>query len=272
LNYKELKGVGVHFVKLCRIYVRNLKPMKTPTIVILLCAAGLFHFEIKAAADAVQPVVDAETEALIDKLPEIAEIGYGYSATFGGSQFLPDKDSARIGVVLFGGPAPENSDVLEAIVRRGAKAVPALLKHLDDARETKIPPMSGILWTQFEDEYDYNRRTQKAPKGVNKKRVGFDENQPPSHIITVGDLCFVALGQIVNRSFIATRYQPSLGLGGNSPTYSKTLCAAAREDFQNFDEEKHRELLLWDFSQPDKFSRRIEAIRREEIDSANKNH
>jgi hypothetical protein len=32
------------------------------------------------------------------------------------------------------------------------------------------------------------------------------------HVVTVGDLCFVALGQIVNRSSAAVRHQPTGGL------------------------------------------------------------
>ncbi len=232
--------------------------------------------------------VDASTEALIDKLPQTSEVGYGYSNGFGGSQFLPAPASARVGAWVFGAQAPKNSPTLEGIVRKGSAAVPALLKHLDDARKTKISPLSAIQWTAPSDEYDFNRRVRKdPPKGVNLGMdVLLDSPREPgqahsvtigepgheqtitvkdpgrSHKITVGDLCFVALGQIVNREFNATRYQPSGGMIISSPTFSERLCAVVRADFGEFNEEKHQQLLIQDFLEPDSADRRIGAARR----------
>lgn len=208
-----------------------------------------------------QPLLDAETETLINKLPQVSQIGYGYSAMFSGSQFLPDSDATQVQTLVLGSQAPTNSPALEMIVRRGILAVPSLLKHLDDGRETRIQPLSGMMWMSFADEYDFNRRVRKdIPIGVN--RDDHDENHPSSHTVTVGDLCFVALGQIVNRNFNATRYQPTGGLVVNSPTYSKQLCSVVRADFEGLTEKKHRELLVQDFVMPDSEERRIGACRR----------
>ena len=108
------------------------------------------------------------------------------------------------------------------IVAKGADAVPVLLKHIGDTRTIKMKPVRGMMWMDFPDEYDFNHRTRKIPpKGVNRDSLGSGRDQPTEHAITVGDLCFVALGQIVNRHFSATRYQPTGGLIVNSPTYSK---------------------------------------------------
>ena len=162
---------------------------------------------------------------------------------------------------MLGSEAPTNSAVLENIVRRGVLAVPSLLKHLDDGRETKIPAVSGMMWISFADEYDYNHRVRtNAPAGVN--RDDFRENHPGSHVITVGDLCFVALGQIVNRNFNASRYQPSGGVVVSSPTYSKRLCEVVRADFEGLTETKHRDMLIQDFTMPDREDRRNDACRR----------
>jgi hypothetical protein len=215
--------------------------------------AALFALGVKAA--------DLQTERLIEQLPQVSDLGYGYSSMFSGSQFLPDPDASGVHTLVLGSKAPSNSVVLESIVRRGVLAVPAILKHLDDARPTKIPAVSGMMWMSFDDEYDYNRRLRKdVPTGVNKDTFGQD--QPDSHTITVGDLCFVALGQIVNRSFNATRYQPTGGLVVSSPTYSKRLCAVVRADFEGLTEKKHRELLAQDFQMPDFAERRNGACRR----------
>jgi len=194
--------------------------------------------------------LDPKTESLIDQLPQTAQIGFGYSAQFSGVQFLPVTNVYEVGTLVLGSQPPQRSEVLKSIVERGALAVFSLLRHLDDARETKIPPISGMMWMSFADEYDFNHRTRKAsPSGVN--RDTFPVSRPSSHIITVGDLCFVALGQIVNRSFNATRYQPSGGVVVSSPTYSKRLCTVVRADYRNLTQGRHRELLIQDFENPD---------------------
>jgi hypothetical protein len=180
---------------------------------------------------------------------------------FSGSQFLPEAGSAEVHTLVLGSQAPTNSAILESLVRRGVAAVPSLLKHLDDARKTRISPVSGMMWMSFADEYDYNHRLRKeAPAGVNRQTFG--EDGPRSHTITVGDLCFVALGQIVNRNFSATRYQPTGGLVVNSPTYSPRLCAVVRADFESLTEKRHRDLLVQDILAPDSEQRRNEACRR----------
>jgi hypothetical protein len=230
--------------------------MPAPRIIACLIACGS-----ATLASPTSVAMDSQTESLIGRLPEISEIGYGYSAMFSGSQFLPEPDSSEVHTLVFGSQAPANSAILEGIVRRGAVAVPSLLKHLNDDRETKIPPLSGMMWTSFADEYDYNRRLRKEPPtGVN--RDAFDANHPASHTITVGDLCFVALGQIVNRNFNATRYQASGGLVVSSPTCSERLCAVVRADFDGLTEKRHRDLLLQDFLAPDFEERRNGACRR----------
>ncbi len=231
----------------------NMRTLQAILIAISLLGSGL--------ALCAEPTHITQSNTLIDKLTEISELGYGYSARFSGSQFLPHSDSGEVHTLVLGSHAPTNSSTLDTIVRRGISAVPLLLKHLDDTRKTRIPAVKGMMWVSFADEYDFNRRTRKGkPQGVN--RDVFGESQPSSHTITVGDLCFVALGQILNRSFSATRYQPTGGLVVNSPTYSKRLCNVVRDDWQDLTEQKHRKLLGRDFLTPDHEGRRIGAYRR----------
>ena len=207
------------------------------------------------------PRISGDPEALINRLTNVSELRYGYSAMFSGSQFLPQADADEVHSLVLGSQRPTKSTDLEAIVRQGISAVPPLLKHLDDDRKTQIEPVKGMMWMSFTDEYDFNRRVRnKFPEGVNRDTFG--ENGPSSHQITVGDLCYVALGQILNRSFNATRYQPTGGLVVSSPTYSKRLCAVVREDWQGLTEEKHRQSLIRDFLTPDNEDRRIGAYRR----------
>ncbi len=199
---------------------------------------------------------------LINSLVCIEELGFGYSTMFAGSQFLPSKNSSRWLTGIIGSPSPKESEYLKLIVTRGADAIPFLVQHLDDKRSTKIEPVSGIMWTAWDDEYDYNGRSRsEAPKGVN--RDSFTEkyrDNPRNHQITVGDLCFVALGQIVNRNFSATRYQPTLGLIISSPTYSNTLLNVIKKDYSGMTQDDHRQQLINDFLYPDWEFRRNGAV------------
>jgi hypothetical protein len=226
-----------------------------------ICLAAWCFFALPAVRAG---VLDPKTEALIEQLPSTSEVGYGYSATFSGSQFLPDASSSEMQTLVLSSKTPRNSVIIRSIVERGVQAVPSLLKHLDDCRETRIPPLKGMEWISFGDEYDYNHRLRiNNLAGVNKEPPAISGlGDPDSHIVTVGDLCYVALGQIVNRDFNAARYQPTGGLIISSPSYSSNLCSVARGDFENLTEKGHRELLSQDFIKPDCEQRRNGACRR----------
>ena len=72
----------------------------------------------------------------------------------------------------------------------------------------------------------------------------------------------MALGQIVNRSFSATRYQPTGGLIINSPTYSERLRKVILKDWTGLSADKHKQLLIQDFQRSDGERRRTGAYLR----------
>ena len=199
---------------------------------------------------------------LIGKLAEVSEPSIGYSSYFSGSEFLPYEDSSQMSMFVLGATHRARSETLLKIVAKGAEAVPTLLKHLSDDRKINMKPMTGMMWISFQDEYDFNRRIREtAPAGVNGDSMD-DVPHPDSHAVTVGDLCFVALGQIVNRNFRATRYQPTGGLVVSSPTHSQRLRNVLIRDWKEFTKEKHRQGLIQDFRKSDHEDRRIGAYRR----------
>jgi hypothetical protein len=55
------------------------------------------------------------------------------------------------------------------------------------------------------------------------------------HPITVGDVCFVIIGQITGRGYEAARYQPSGGMVINSPTGDPEIARAVREIWASAD-------------------------------------
>jgi hypothetical protein len=206
-----------------------------------------------------------DLERLVDALVETREPGFGYSGYFSGSEFLPYEDSGQMGTLVLGASRAERSEPLRKIVAQGVHAVPVLLRHIDDDRKIKMEPMSGMMWMDFSDEYDFNSRTaKKKPEGVNRDELlgGGGKDHPDEHAITVGDLCFVALGQIVNRNFEATRYQPTGGLVVSSPTYSAALRKVILADWKDLSKVRHRQLLIEDFVKPDYEGRRVGAYLR----------
>jgi hypothetical protein len=221
----------------------------------------LLLLTMQAGAPAQDAAADERIEVWISVLLKVSEQGLGYSVTQSGVGFLPLSGAQEVQRLLLGAPPPEPSEVLRRIVEQGAIAVPMLLRHLEDDRPTGLDPVRGRRWISFDDEYDFNRRsTPKPPEGVNRETFG--EKRPDHHQVTVGDLCFVALGQIVNRRYSAIRFQPRDGIVVNSPTYSKRLREAARREWGGLTAARHREGLLQELLTPDFEARRIGAYYR----------
>ncbi len=244
-----------------------------------LLSLGIAFFLATAATD--QPNAGKQSAvnipALIDKLVEVADSDIGYSATVTGKSFLPVDSSAQVEMALLSEKPHIPSETIREIVKQGAAAVPHLIAHLGDQRKTKIIVRHDDgMGTFYGDEFDYNIRTTKPPalparqedeKEEDKeeedgltKLFGPVANDP--HTITVGDLCFVALGQIVNRRFNAVRYQPTGFTILSSPTHSPALLAAVKQEWGKLTPERHRASLIADFLKPDSEARRKGACTR----------
>ncbi len=168
----------------------------------------------------------------------------GYSASISGTTFLPYNDAERIGIFVLGATQRTDSEALKKIVGQGVDTIRKLIDRLDDTLRSTSGPLRGMTWMSFTDEYDFNARTRiNPPLGVNRDEF---ENaiHPNSHALTVGNLCFVAIGQIVNRSSSATRYQPTGAPIVNSPTYSARLRTVIVADWSGLTVEKHRQQLI----------------------------
>ena len=220
-----------------------------------------------AAAAAERPAVDVP--ALIDKLTDVADSDIGYSGTSWGNPFLPlDRNGAWGGGLLFQKPEVPSA-TLRAIVKQGAAAVPDLIAHLDDKRPTKIRMIDtpGIGSLFLNDHCDYNFLT--AKEDPNPRRPADEDairrllgSPIDEHVLTVGDLCFVALGQIVNRRFNASRYIPSGNVVIASPTASPMLLAAVKKEWAGLTPQRHQAALIDDFMKPDSDQRQIGACKR----------
>jgi hypothetical protein len=227
-------------------------------LALLLAACGrpapAQHTPPPPAPVASSPVPPSSAHALIESLADVSDEGLGYSGAYAGTDFLPYAGSGQPGVLLLQRPPPVPSAALRSLVDMGAVAVPSLVECLSDARPTHVPPVRALMWTSYADEMDWSPRTDAAPPST----VNRDDSaaEPAPYQVTVGDLCFVALGQIVNRAWDAVRYQPSGGIVISSPSRSPALRRAVEDDLHGFTTARHREGLVRDFREPDYESRR----------------
>ncbi len=161
------------------------------------------------------------------------------------------------------------SQALLELVKKGADAIPCLIAHLNDERETEMilsrPGFFGGIF--FANEYDYNTKTTWAPvSGINDNetwdRLPTSLETGQKYTLTVGDLCYVALGQIVNRRFSAVRYQPTAIVVINSPAHSSEFLKAVKYEWGTLTSEAHKASLIQDIRKPDYSERQTSAIER----------
>ncbi len=150
-------------------------------------------------------------------------------------------------------PRDPRSPIMTELIRRGVNAVPLLLAHLTDARPThlveyRIPNMINDGGTWFDDQYEPRQDGAEFNPPVNHE-VDFKTTRElkagESYTIKVGDLCFFALGQIVDRRLVvfgSVMKNGSLWVRSrslNSPVEILSLADAARKDWTGLTREEH---------------------------------
>jgi hypothetical protein len=202
--------------------------------VLLLLAAAAAAQGIAVEPLAPDPARDAQVAKLIEDLLAIAKPYDGITLTSGGGVGFDATWSDE-----------DTPPAFRELVRLGPAAMPALLAHLDDARETKLK----FRWIDADwgDDARGSRMflQPEIDAGGQEERVRIRrvlgaeaEKEGPidrglgkridGHTVTVGDCCFVVLGQIVNRSYEAVRYRPSLMAVVSSPTRDPRIAKVVR--------------------------------------------
>jgi ankyrin repeat protein len=204
----------------------------------------------------------ANIPKLIDQLVKVKDSDFGYSQSVTGSVFTPWDTEGHFQTGLLFQKPPVQSGALRELVKLGVAALPHLVAHLDDKRLTGIKiehnaPIGGLF---FGDGMDQNGRTDKA---ITVKTPEAEQgDRLTAHTLTVGDLCYVAIGQIVNRRFDAVRYVPTAIVVVNSPTKSPALRERVKKAWGTVTREQHRAALVADFLKPDTDERRDGACKR----------
>jgi hypothetical protein len=145
---------------------------------------------------------------------------------------------------------------MSELVRRGPFALAELIKHLEDKRATKVEVgnrpsgkqvgLDAFMFMYFSDEYDSKIPHWFSEKEQKNERGPMWKNFEGLYTVKVGDVCYVLIGQIVNRHLLAVRYQPSGGLVVNSPIEAPVLAEEVRRDWGRTDAEALRQSLLQD--------------------------
>lgn len=183
---------------------------------------------------------------LIGTLSSIDRPDYGFSSTMSGQAFLPVDGQTESTAFVITNHGLESSSALRELVGLGPDALPLLLEALDDQTPTKIklhPSAMGVMW--FDQEMSGNPlnllEVQTLKMDDESAEVTGPEEYVKEYTVKVGDICFVAIGQIVGRSYAAVRYQPTACIVINSPTHDPELASKVRKIWRS---EKPREFLF----------------------------
>lgn len=200
---------------------------------------------------------EATTDALIDALVNVGDAAPALSSTANFDGFIALDEPYRFTSGVIGSPPPTVDPVMRELVRRGPAALPALLRHLDDNRQTRLSvgtnfadAMKGgdfpFMAQIFSEEYDAKARPSGEPLCAAGPGTCRETSFDGPYVVRVGDLCFGLIGQIVNRHLDPVRYQPTAILIVNSPVETPALAAKTRNDWQNADAMELRASLLRD--------------------------
>jgi hypothetical protein len=183
--------------------------------------------ELKATASET-----AQIKQHIANLAKIEKPDFGLSATMSSTAFAPVRGEQHGGGFLLTNHRLETTDDVRALVELGPKTLPMLLPALDDNTSTRLKMMTeedSSFVMHYSNELDGNPTNaieQKAISALPKLEL-FGETVT-NYTVKVGDVCFAIIGQIVGRSYLAVRYQPSGIIIINSPTHDKLLAKQVR--------------------------------------------
>jgi hypothetical protein len=185
-------------------------------------------------------------DRLVDDLALIDSFAPGITSTAMYQSFIAVDEPPEFAWGILGTPTPNVPPQMRELVRRGVGALPTLIQHLNDARSTRLSVGGSFFMFQlFAEEYDPRNR----PAVAVSWGTGLFENGRTfrgAYQVKIGDICYVLVGQIVNRQLNAVRYQPSAGLVVNSPVETPSLIEKIKKDWGDLDTQAHERSLLED--------------------------
>ncbi|MCH8980145.1 MAG: hypothetical protein IH945_13030 [Armatimonadetes bacterium] len=209
-----------------------------------------------ARDDATQVVSDEEIEKLIDDLQSYSEWNAGINLTPWYREFIVLDEEPQYKGELSDSERPTVYPALRKLIQLGAHALPHLISHLSDDRATKFTFVAGAFSGQLYTESYYDPRSlspARVPKGIKTPRhwggAGFGGDGGggfTEYTVKVGDICYIAVGQIVNRNLgvLVTISNGPTTL--NSPIESPALARAVKRDWAGLTPKEHMRQLETD--------------------------
>ena len=185
--------------------------------------------------------IESTDEQLVAQLLDIDVPAVGLHPTVLVRAFIAENQPAKIEGGVIGSGGPKVYPQMQELVRRGVNSLPTLIKHLDDDRPTRLKVGGDFfVFRYFSDEY--------VPKvgRQNPNATWLERDFKGDYTVRIGDVCYVLIGQIVNRNLSAVRYQPSAGLVVNSPIEVPKLIDEVKRDWAGVGAESHMASLLTD--------------------------
>jgi hypothetical protein len=188
-----------------------------------------------------QPLTKEKTahiKSLIAKLADVDRPDVGYCQTFGGLAFLPVPGHIQEDSWTWTNHNVKSAATLRELVTAGPDALPFLLDSLGYQTPTKLQFVhgnpddiisSGKTW--FSDELPGSRFNPREAGVIDPPNKKWKEhtNHIDKYQVRIGDLCFVAIGQIVGRPYLAARYQMTSCTVINSPVEDPALRERVRK-------------------------------------------
>jgi hypothetical protein len=214
-----------------------------------------------------QPVAtEEEIRSLIKALADIEDPDVGFCPSMTGEIFAPVPSSYQFHGGILMNHGLRRSPALTKLVELGPQSLPLLLEALDDETPTQVTvehsgDMGGMWYANtplnrlaesegkkfpnnivIPNAYAWlnpanPRENQLFDKVKSEKRAGAkgakDALDPFSNVIrrhtmNIGDICYVIIGQITNRPYLAAQYQMTACVYINSPVHDKNLASDVR--------------------------------------------
>ena len=211
------------------------------------------------------PESQQHIEDLIDQFTTLSQEGSEFNIVLYEGEFTPIHTVSTFVNGMAGEQSPPAPNCVKELAAIGFEALPDLINHLSDARPTgltlKQPDFGGMWYAAEFDARAYDRAP--VPQGTYPAYTDLMSTSDISeHALTVGDICFIVIGQIVNRRYIVDRGQWTACNVINSPTTTPALAQAASEEWKGITLAQYQQSLIADAGSPSTGSEAGEALKR----------
>ena len=243
-------------------------------------SASLFlvsHYDTASHSRAEPQWQSLSVDELIDQLVHVGPEGFGLDdrSVHCMGFFVATDSLAECSALVSSFEAPP---AFRELVRRGAAALPDLLAHVRDGRRTQLclrtfregetwadvaddaPAVGPFAAIIFDQEYSPRRRSSCDPRTppndtpastfTDALDLGDGARFPDSYTVRVGDLCYTAIGQIVNRPLDSVVYGGENCINMSSPVEDPVLASAVRRDWSGLSADAHYQSLVADAYDP----------------------